>query len=317
MLASLWPAIALAIFAVRFELGPALVGGLYAYTILDVTHRKLVGRLRPLQARWLAVLIFGVVSVGLTVLVGRFLRQSAATIPMILTSALPMLSELASKYGVALPFDSLSDLRQVAVDAVRENVRHISRASGVLTRGFFHLAMAIAVAVLCFLSDALEPPPGTVWSGLRERVLALAGRFMRSFELVAGAQVVISAVNTVCTAIFLVGMGFPHTPFLIPATFFLGMLPLVGNLLSNTMIVCAGMTVSPRLGLIALGFLVLIHKAEYFLNSRIVGSSLRTPMWQTLLGIFVGELVLGVPGILLAPAALHFVREELSAVADP
>ena len=314
---TLWPAIALAAFVVYYELGPALVAGLYAYTLLDVTHRRLAVRMSRLKARGLTVLVFAVVSVGLTVLVARFFRQSAATIPVILASALPMVSDLAGQYGLSLPFDSIEELRQVGADAVRENARQITRASGVLTRGFFHLAMAISIAALCFLSESQPPPPGTAWSALRERVLSLARRFMGSFELVAGAQVAISAINTVFTAIFLVAMGFPHTPFLIPATFFLGMLPLVGNLLSNSMIVCAGLTVSPRHGLIALGFLVLIHKAEYFLNSRIVGSSLRTPMWQTLLGIFVGELILGVPGILLAPAALHFVREEFSSIRPP
>ncbi|MBI5202234.1 MAG: AI-2E family transporter [Elusimicrobia bacterium] len=293
---SLWPALAFFGFVAYYDLGPALIAGLYAYTILDVVHRKLA--LKGAPGRWLAVAVFAVVALGLSAFVVRFFRQSASTLPVIAASVLPMLSEFASEHGYPLPFGSLEELRELGAAALREHGGHITRVSGVLTRGFFHIAMAVSTAVLCFTSGA---------SGL-----PAAGRFMRSFELVAGAQVAISAINTAFTAAFLLAMGFPHAPFLIPATFFLGMLPLVGNLLSNTMIVCAGLTVSPRLGLVALAFLVVIHKAEYFLNSRIVGESLKTPMWQTLLGIFVGEMILGVPGILLAPAAMHFVREELS-----
>ncbi|MBI4347387.1 MAG: AI-2E family transporter [Elusimicrobia bacterium] len=308
-----WPVAAGLAFVVGYGLGPALLAGLFAYTILDVTHRQLRARTGPRRARWLAVAIFIVVSVTLTVFVGRFLTQSAATVPVILSSVLPAVSDVAAKYGMELPFDSLADIRLALVNALRDNVRNIGRASGVLTKGFFHLAVAISIAVLCFLSEAREPPAGTLWSALRERGLDLARRFMRSFELVAGAQVAISAINTFFTAIFLLTMGFPHIGFLIPATFFLGMLPLVGNLLSNTIIVCAGLTISPKMGVFALAFLVTIHKAEYFLNSRIVGSSVGAPMWQTLLGILVGELVMGVAGIILAPAVLHFVREELSA----
>ena len=37
-------------------------------------------------------------------------------------------------------------------------------------------------------------------------------------------------------------------------------------------------------------------------------------MWMTLLGIVVGEAMMGVPGVLLAPALLHYAREELRAI---
>ena len=37
-------------------------------------------------------------------------------------------------------------------------------------------------------------------------------------------------------------------------------------------------------------------------------------MWLTLLGIIAGEAVLGVSGIILAPAVLHYVRKELREV---
>jgi predicted PurR-regulated permease PerM len=37
-------------------------------------------------------------------------------------------------------------------------------------------------------------------------------------------------------------------------------------------------------------------------------------MWVTLIGIVVGEATMGVPGVLIAPALLHYVREELRAI---
>jgi len=85
----------------------------------------------------------------------------------------------------------------------------------------------------------------------------------------------------------------------------------------GTAIVPAGLTVSVHLATFGLAYLVVIHKLEYLLNSRIIGGCIDTPMWMTLLGLVVGEAMMGVPGILLAPALLHYARAELRDLPAP
>jgi predicted PurR-regulated permease PerM len=55
-----------------------------------------------------------------------------------------------------------------------------------------------------------------------------------------------------------------------------------------------------------------IHKLEYFLNSKIIGSRIKNPMWLTLIGIVIGEKLLGIPGMILAPVVLHYIKVEAS-----
>jgi predicted PurR-regulated permease PerM len=133
------------------------------------------------------------------------------------------------------------------------------------------------------------------------------------FAKVMGAQILISAVNTVLSAAFLGVAGYPYAVLLICLVFLCGLLPIVGNLMSNTVIVGVGFTVSPRLGVIALVFLVVIHKLEYFLNSKIIGNRIHTPMWLTLIGLVLGERLMGVPGMILAPVLLYYIKVEASA----
>jgi predicted PurR-regulated permease PerM len=66
------------------------------------------------------------------------------------------------------------------------------------------------------------------------------------------------------------------------------------------------------MALFALVFLILIHKLEYFLNSKIVGDRIKNPMWLTLIGLVVGEKLMGVPGMVLAPIVLHYIKVEAS-----
>ena len=141
--------------------------------------------------------------------------------------------------------------------------------------------------------------------------------FYRSFATVIGAQITISLINTILTAIFVVAVRLPHAPLIIAITFLCGLVPIVGNLVSNTIIVFLALTVSLKLGIGALVFLVGIHKLEYFLNSKIIGDRIRNPVWLTLIALIIGERLMGIPGLILAPVVLNYLRVEMLKVEVP
>ena len=91
-----------------------------------------------------------------------------------------------------------------------------------------------------------------------------------------------------------------------------GLIPIVGNLISNVIIVSVALTMSEKMALGSLAFLVIIHKLEYFLNSRIIGRRIKNPMWLTLIGLIIGERLMGIPGMILAPVILHYIKVEAS-----
>lgn len=99
---------------------------------------------------------------------------------------------------------------------------------------------------------------------------------------------------------------------LIVLTFLCGLMPIVGNLISNTLIVGVGFTLSPRTALVAFVFLVVTHKLEYFLSSKILGDRIKNPMWLTLIGLVLGEKLVGIPGMILAPVVSHYIKVEAS-----
>ena len=139
----------------------------------------------------------------------------------------------------------------------------------------------------------------------------------RSFATVMGAQITISFINTALTAIFLMAAGIPHAPLLIVVTFLCGLVPIVGNLVSNTIIVFVALTVSLKLAISALVFLIVIHKLEYLLNSKIIGDRIRNPVWLTLIALILGERLMGIPGLILAPVVLNYLRVEMLTVEVP
>ncbi|HTD88165.1 MAG TPA: AI-2E family transporter, partial [Candidatus Binatia bacterium] len=139
----------------------------------------------------------------------------------------------------------------------------------------------------------------------------------RSFELVMGAQLIISSINTVLTAIFVLTVGLPYAGVIVVVTFLCGLLPIIGNIISNTITVAIAFTVSPHTALGALAFLIAVHKLEYFLNSKIIGERIKNPVWFTLIALILGERLMGIPGMILAPVILHFIKVEASSMKVP
>src|SRR5205814_2218529 len=138
-----------------------------------------------------------------------------------------------------------------------------------------------------------------------------------SFATVMGAQITISLINTALTGLFVVVVRMPHAPLLIAITFLCGLVPIVGNLVSNTVIVFIALTVSLKLAIAALLFLIVIHKLEYLLNSKIIGERIRNPVWLTLIALIIGERLMGIPGLILAPVALNYIRLEMLQIEVP
>ncbi len=90
------------------------------------------------------------------------------------------------------------------------------------------------------------------------------------------------------------------------------MIPIVGNLISNTVIVVIALGTSLPVAGASLGFLVVVHKLEYFVNARIVGGETHAAAWEIVLAIFCFEAAFGVPGVIVAPIIYTYLKTELA-----
>jgi predicted PurR-regulated permease PerM len=281
--------------------------GFFALRLFSFGRSKFLG---------MALYVIAVATIGAGL--AYFSRQACVALPEIANTTIPAVVEFAEKKGVELPFSDYGSLKIVALSEAKEGIAGVGRYARAATFQFVLLIAGLVVAASLFwnASWAAENDPQTSRDSLyativRELVLRFT-TFFQSFTRVIGAQIVISTINTGLTAVFLIWNGYPFVAVLIMLTFLCGLLPIIGNLISNTLIVGVGFTLSPQVALIALIFLVIIHKLEYFLNSKIIGDRIRNPMWLTLIGLVLGEKLMGIPGMILAPVVLHYIKVEAS-----
>jgi predicted PurR-regulated permease PerM len=293
-----------------FNLGPLVLTALFGYFALQQFS---FGRSK-VMAVTLYLISVAAIAYGLI----SFSHQAYKQLPQIAERTIPAVVDFAERKGIELPFTDYASLRAVALTEVRERLANLGRYAREAFFQFAQLVIGLIVALSLFLNTRWrgDDDPHAMHDSLYATVVSeLVMRFetfFTSFAKVIGAQIFISTINTALTAIFLVWNHFHNTTVIIVLTFLCGLLPIIGNVISNTLIVGVGFTISPSMALFALIFLVAIHKLEYFLNSKIIGDRTQTPMWLTLIGIVLGEKLMGVPGMILAPVVLHYIKIEAS-----
>jgi predicted PurR-regulated permease PerM len=207
---------------------------------------------------------------------------------------------------------TIGDWQKAFSGAMRGNAAHLT----VLGRGagafVVHIIFGMIIGAFVAISPP-APPAGPLAAGLMGRITELG----HAFRGVVFSQFKISAVNTVLTAIFLgvvlplAGRPLPFAKTMIAVTFVVGLLPIIGNLISNTIIVLVALGVSVFDAAMALAFLVGIHKLEYVLNAQIIGTEIRAHAWEILLAMLVLEAAFGLRGLIAAPIFYAYLKEDL------
>jgi predicted PurR-regulated permease PerM len=295
-----------------FGLGTPLIAALFSSFVLH--------RLTFLRRKSATVLVFLVlVSVICTGLV-YFLDQAVRTLPRVATTAIPSIIQYAQEHGLDLPFSDWDSLKTFAMENVKGQLPYIGNFAKIAAKQFVFLLIGIVVAISIFLNPATDLNAGgyairnNVYSVYAAEIAARFRLLYHAFDHVMGAQLLISTLNTGLTSVFLLWVALPYTPLMLFITFTCGLLPILGNLISNSIIVGFAFTVSPNLAIAALVFLVVLHKLEYFLNSKIVGERIKNPIWLTLIGLILGERLMGLTGMILAPAILNYIKMEASRI---
>lgn len=204
-------------------------------------------------------------------------------------------------------------------DAARWLTEHAGQIGGFgqdVGRVIFHLIIGMIIGgIIAFQGMPSDRELGPLARAFVDRAETLA----TAFRNVVFSQVLISALNTTLTALYLAallpmfGVTLPLIKTMIAVTFIVGLMPVIGNLISNTVIVIVSLSASPYVAAGSLAYLVVIHKLEYFFNARIIGSQIEARAWELLIVLLVMEAVFGIPGVVAGPIFYAYLKYELRA----
>jgi len=299
---------------------PLLVGLLVYQLVLFITpfaqryfNTKLakmvvVGLFAAVVISAIAGAVFGLIS---------FFRSDIENLPRLLAKVSDILDRVRDgipPFMAAYLPDDIAGLQQHALEWLRAHVAELQLMGTHTLVTVAETLIAMVIGVVLSLRE-VDPhnSPGPLAVALTRR----AERFADAFRNVALSQLWISALNTSFTAIYLLiglhlfDVHLPLTKTMIAITFIVGLLPIIGNLTSNSIVVIVSLAHSPAVAAASLVFLVVIHKLEYFLGARIVGSRIKSQIWELLIAMMVMEALFGIPGLVAAPIWYAYLKSEL------
>lgn len=303
---------------------PALLAGLLSFVLTRGLLAWLRGYALPRRAlshELLAALLIGLGSLAaLGAIVGAVVHflagESVSSLMLTIADTLQHVRRFLPPSVASLVPESLLQCKTILAGALKE---HANIIAGVGTSALHTLALTLIgwlVGVLVAAhkdATGTQPPFLAAW-------LALWSSLSRAFRNVAFAQAKIAALNAALTGVFLlcvmplVGWHIPYAKTLVVVTFVCGLLPIVGNLISNTLLCTVALGVAFPAALAALGFLVVVHKLEYFIAARIQGHEIGAQAWELLIVLFTFETLFGPAGMVAAPILYAFSKAELKRV---
>lgn len=310
------------ILVLVLHLLPALLAGLLIYELVHLLAPRLrLVRIERSRARLVAagLLVTGIVVALALAAAGvvLFISSEAGSVPALMQKMADILERwrttLPASVVEHLPAD-LDEVQIMAATWLRGHAGALQNAGTEAGRTAAHVIIGVVVGALVAVHDVQSPEMlGPLGRALQARTSRLGDAFRR----VVFGQVRISAINALITALYLdvalpiSGVHLPLAKTMIVVVFLVGMLPIVGNLVSNTIIVVLSLSVSLPVALVSLAFLVVIHKLEYFLNAHIIGAQVHAHAWELLIAMLVMEAAFGVPGLIAAPIYYAYVKNEL------
>ncbi len=305
------------LLAVKLGLLIPIYSGLLVYVLVRKLSTRIVTSYTP-HSTWIAITLVTLVVVSallaggfgfhLLLRKGKDINELALRMSDIFDSARDWLPEIVRA--------TIPEQDTLLADAGRWLREH---AAEIGTFGLGAIT-SIGLGLIGILLGALVSLGGVIpqhRAGPMSRLLlAQLAALRESFWRVASAQLKISTLNTVLTGIYLTivlpmfGVHLPLTKTLIAVTFLAGLLPVVGNLISNTIITIISLSHSLMAAVAALGFLIVIHKLEYFVNARIIGVRIDAKAHELLLAMLVMERLFGPAGVVAAPVFYAWLKVE-------
>ena len=308
-----------AIAVLKAGLVIALFSGLLVYSLVHLITPKLEKRIKIPKARLFVLAILAIIiSSGIAAIIFgiiSFAKSEAGSLHFLFGHLATIIDASRSQIPLwlndYLPYGG-DALRDVLTDWLREHATEAQLLGQETGHSIIYLILGMIIGGMIAIHEGHQTIPPFAME-LKQRAINLH----KAFQKIVFAQVRISAINTLLSGIYLLvvlplaGINLPFAKTLIIITFVLGLLPVAGNIMSNTVIVIISLSHSIHVAAGSLLFLVIIHKLEYFLNAKIVGSQINAHAWELLIAILVMESLFGIPGLVAAPVYYAYLKLEL------
>ncbi|MFC7686478.1 AI-2E family transporter [Ureibacillus sp. GCM10028918] len=218
-------------------------------------------------------------------------------------------------YGFILNLDMEGILRDIGgtiLDKIGDVSTFLLEAFMALLLSFFFILEIDKIKVFCksFKTNQTEK--------IYNQVVLFGNSFLNTFGLAIKVQIMISTINTILTVIGLLILGFPNILGLAIMIFFLGLMPVIGVVISLIPLTIIAFQIGGAMYVIYIfAIIMIIHAIEsYILNPKLYSITMKLPIFFTFMVLMVGELLFGAWGLVIGIPLFVFIVEMIKGTTD-
>ncbi|WP_041944100.1 AI-2E family transporter [Wigglesworthia glossinidia] len=310
------------LLSIPLHLFPCYISGFIAYNIVLKITPFFSKIITNCQLRWIIVaLMFIFCIILITVIIFSLIIIILSDLQYIIdiftqnTDYFSNINKYVPNNFSSFFLDHTKSLKDYFIDLIKDNLILIKHAGKNLLHGLITIFISFVIGILIAINQLTAQKKNTTL--LINKIQVRFEYFSNSLKDIFFSQIKISLVNTFLTALIILVI-FPiyriHLPLsktLIMATFVFGLIPIIGNFISNCILIASALSISLKISGIMLLYLVFIHKLEYFLNAKIIGNRIHSKSWELLLSMLIFEAFFGIEGLVVAPIFYAYLKKEL------
>lgn len=308
-----------------------LIGGIYTlrsmltllfltfiFTFLSYKSVKKIKKLIPISSTILVVIIYGLIVLGLYLVVTKY-------VPLLIDQSIMMVDSLVRFYQHnPKNSDSFFRVAHEVIDQFNLLEYLKDRLTIVLDyiQSFGKVTIAAVMAFLLSFFFLIEEKRTFEFSRLFlhgefdwffQDLHYFFVKFSNTFGVVIEAQLFIALINTILTCIALVAMHFTQIPSLAVMIFIFSLIPVAGVIISTVPLSFIAYSTGGINDVIIILLVILgIHLLEsYFLNPKLMSSKTEIPIFFTFVILLFSEHYFGVWGLVMGIPVFTFIFDLL------
>ncbi len=284
---------------------PIVISTLFFLLILDLIHLFTKNKLFSILISLSLIALIGVISF----LTASYLSDN---LDKLLKIDLGQYKDLLIKFGIKIPITVDSTfITKSLLTYIKNNISIIAS----LGANFLQILIGIILAV-SFFANVNAAIPNNNWGKFIDAIKFYLNNIFNSFKTVMQIQILVAILNTLSLFLlsFLIAPIFtgdimPYWYILLPLSFILSLVPVLGNVVINIIIFIVAINISLVFTIISIIYFFITNKLELVIIGKILGHRTNVPFLFIALSMFLGELIFSsLLGILFGIVSLLTIK---------
>jgi len=206
----------------------------------------------------------------------------------------PIILSSLGDYGLEKNIRTIEDIYEVIITFLKSHLSFITFSTGL----FIKIIIGIVIGVIIYFSETKIDKIDNVWDYISSKIIEQSKDIYNSFKDIIEIQLQISIMNTLMVSFMafaitymFFGQFLPYWYVIVPLTAILSLIPIVGNIMINLILILSTIQLSLSYVFVGIGIFLIIHKLELIVIGKKMKKKVDIPFLLILLSMLIGEML--------------------------